>query len=91
MQNKLWFLEQDVTSTLYHAKIGPSSDAFVRAITGFTLHNPWHHPLCHAGKFVTSNIDKVVDGVPSLQKQIPFFSCQDCSSGKMTTRIRGYN
>ena len=91
MRNKLWYSEYDITSTVYREKIGPSSDAFVRAVTGPTLHNLWHHRLCHARKFVTDNIDKVVDGVPSLRKRNPFFSCHDCSAGKMTDQLRGYN
>ena len=91
MINKLWYIEQDITSTVYRAKIGSSSDAFVRSVTGSTLHHLWHHRLCHSGTFVTNNIDKVADGVPSLKKRNPFFSCGDCSSGKMTEKIRGYN
>ena len=91
MHNKLWYIDQDVASTVYRAKIRTCSDAFVHAINGTTLHNLWHHRLCHAGKFVTDNIDKVVDGVPSLRKRNPFFSCWDCSSGKMTQKIKGFN
>ena len=74
MHNKLWYIEQDIASTVYRAKIRTCSDAFVHAINGTTLHNLWHHRLCHAGKFVTDNIDKAVKGVPSLRKRNPFFS-----------------
>ena len=79
MINKLWYVEQDITSTVYRAKIGSSSDAFVRSVTGSTLHHLWHHRLCHSGTFVTNNIDKVADGVPSLKKRNPFFSRGDCA------------
>ena len=74
MRNKLWYLEEDIRSTVYRAKIGHSSDTFVRAITGSTLHKLWRHRLCHAGKFVTDSIEKVVDSVPSLRKRNPLFS-----------------
>ena len=60
-------------------------------VTGSTLHNLWHHRLCHAGKCVTDNIDKVADGVPSLRKRSPFFLYNDLSRGKMTNQIRGYS
>ena len=91
MRNRLWYLEQDITSTVYRAKIAFASDAFVHSMYGSTLHNLWHHRLCHAGQFATFNIDKVVDGVPSLRKRNPFFSCHDCSKGKMTAKIKGSN
>ena len=55
--NKLWYIEQDITSTVYCAKIGISSDAFVRSVTGSTLHHLWHHRLCHSETFMTNNID----------------------------------
>ena len=91
MNNKLWYINQDIESTLYRAKIRTASDAFVHSVTGSTLHHLWHHRLCHAGKFVTDNIATVADGVPSLKRRNPFFSCGDCSSGKMTDMIKGYN
>ena len=68
-----------------------ASDAFIHKVTGSTLHNLWHHRLCHTGKFATDNIDKVADGVPCLRIRNPFFSCQHCSDGKMTIQKRGYN
>jgi len=77
--------------TLYHSKFGTSSDAFAHSVTRLTLHNLWNHRLCHAGRFVTDTIAKVANGVPSLKKYNPFFSCGDCSSGKMTQQIKGYN
>ena len=76
---------------IYRAKINESSDASVRAITGSTLYNLWHHCLCHAGKFSTDNIAKIADGVPSLQSYNPFFSCDDCTCGKFTNMIKCYN
>jgi len=79
MCNKLWYIDQDVASTLYCSKIGTSSNAFVHSVTRSTLHHLWYHRLCHA------------DGVPSLKKRNPFFSCGNCSSGKMTQQIKGYN
>ena len=90
MRNRLWYFDQDASSTLYRAKIASSSDAFVHAIHGSTLHHLWHHRLCHAGVAVTDHIDKVVLGVPSLRRRNPLFSCQDCSSGKMTTQKKGH-
>ena len=90
-RNRLWYLEQDITSTFYHSKIATASDAFVQSVTGYTLRNLWHHRLCHAGQFATFNIAKVADGVPSLRKRNPFFSCNDCSRGKMTDQIKGSN
>ena len=74
MRNCLWYLEQDISSTIYRSKIATASDSFVHAVTGSTLHNLWHHRLCHSGQFVTNHIDKVIDGVPSLHKRNPFFS-----------------
>ena len=74
MRNRLWYLEQDITSTIYRSEILTTSDSFIHAVTGSTLHNLWNHHLCHAGKFVTDNIDKVVDGVPSLYKRNPSLS-----------------
>jgi len=91
MRDRLWYLEQDIFSTLYRSKITTASNTFVHPVTGSTLHNLWYHSLYHAGQFVTNNIDKVVDGVPSLRKRKPFCSCHDCSSGKMTKNIRSYN
>jgi len=91
MRNKLWYISQDVASTIYHAKINESSDAFVRTITGSTLHNLWHHRLCHAGKFATDNIAKIADGISSLRSHKLFFSCNDCTPGKFTNMIKGYN
>ena len=91
MHNKLWFFEQDISSTLYRSKMATDSDAFIHKVTCSTLHNLWHHRLCHTGKFATDNIDKVADGVPCLRARNPFFSCQDCSDGKMTQQKRGYN
>jgi len=91
MQNKLWYIDQDVALTLYRSKSGTSSDAFVHSVTRSTLHHLWHHCLCYAGRFVTDNIVKVADGIPSLKKRNPFSSCGDCSSEKMTQQIKGYN
>ena len=79
MRNKLWYTDQNVTLTLYHSKIGTSSNAFVHSVTELTLHHLWHHCLCHAGRFITDNIAKVTDIVPSLKKRNPFFSQQDGS------------
>ena len=42
-------------------------------------------------KKITDNIEKVVDGAPSLRKRETFFLCWDCSSGKTTQMIKGYN
>ena len=67
------------------------SEAFVHAVTGSTLHNLWHHHLCHSDKFCTDNIDKVTDGAPSLCTQNPFFPCHDYNAGKTTAKIKGYN
>ena len=50
MHNRLWYLEQDITSTLYRSKIATASNDFVNRVSGSTLHNLWHHRLCHAGK-----------------------------------------
>ena len=91
MKNKLWYIDQDVTSTVYRSKINSSSDTFVHSVSGSTLHHLWYHYLCHVGKFVTDNITKVADGVPSLKKRNLFFVCGDCSNGKMTNKIKGYN
>ena len=91
MHNRLWYLDEDITSTLYRSKIATASDDFVNRVSGSTLHNLWHHRLCHAGKYATDHIDKVTDGVPSLRKRSPFFSCNDCSRGKMTSQMKGYN
>ena len=84
MRNKLWYLEQDITSTVYRANIGPSSDAFVRAVTGSTLHNLWHHRLCHAGKFVTDNIGKgiTIDDVSGGGNVPPLHSFRSGRVGK---------
>jgi len=89
--NKLWYLEQDITSTLYRSKIATASNLFFHLVTGSTLHNLWHHRLFHTGTFITDNINKVVDGVPSLRKRNPFFSCHDCFKEKITAQIRDYN
>ena len=86
MRNRLWYLDQDIASTVYRSTIATASDTFVNRMTGSTLHNLWHHRLCHAGQYVTDHIDKVTDGVPSLRKRNPFFSCTDCSRGKMTSK-----
>ena len=73
------------------SQISTATGAFIHAVTGSILHNLWYYRLCHAGKFLIDNIDKVVDGVPSLYKRNPFFSCHDCSKVKITHQIRGYN
>ena len=91
MRNKLWYFEQDISSTLYRSKMATESDAFIHKVTGSTLHNLWHHCLCHTGKLATDHIDKVADGVPCLRARNPFFSCQNCSDGKMTAKIKNYN
>ena len=91
MQNKLWFFEQDISSTLYRSKMATDSNAFFYKVTGSTLHNFWHHRLCHTGKFATDNIYKVADGVPCLRTCNPFFSCQNYYHGKVTTKIKGYS
>ena len=83
MRNKLWYLKRDVTSTVYRAKIRSSSNTFAKAITNSTLYNLWHHCVCYAGKFATNHIDEVDNSIPSLRKRSPFFSCSDCSKGKM--------
>lgn len=90
MRNKLWYILQDTASTIYRAKITSLSFAFIRAVSGTTLHNLWHHRLCHAGKFCTNNIDKVADGVPCLKRRNPLFSCHAWNSGKMTKQIKGH-
>ena len=41
--DKIWYLERDITSTLYQVNIGTSSNAFVRAITRSALNNICHH------------------------------------------------
>ena len=74
MYSKIWYLEQDITLTAYHSKIGPSNDSFIRAVTSSILHNLWNPRLYHAAKVVTINIDKLFDGIPSLRKIKPFFS-----------------
>ena len=91
MHNKLWYIDQDVTSTVYRATIDTASDSFTHSVTGLSLHHLWHHRLCHAGKIIMDNIAKAIDGVPSLKKRNTFFSCGDCSSAKMTDQIKGYN
>ena len=55
------------------------------------MHNLWYHILCHAGKFVTDNIDKVVERVPSFKARNPFFSFHACSKVKITQNMKGYN
>ena len=77
MIKKLWYIAQDTTSIVYRAKIRSSSEAFVRSVTGSTIHHLCHHRLCHPGSFTTNHIDKVADGVPSLKNRNPFFSCGD--------------
>ena len=57
---------------VYRAKIGPSSDAFLRLVTNSTLYHMWHHRLYHPGQFMTDNVDKAADGVLSLKPQNPF-------------------
>ena len=91
MRNKLWYLEQGVTSMGHRAQIRFSSDTFVRAITGSTLHKLWHYRLCRAGKLVTDHLDEVADSVSFLRKRNFFFSCLNCSKGKITSRMWGYN
>ena len=88
MRNQLWYVEQDISSMLYRAKMTTESEAFVHAVTGSTLHNLWYHRLCHRGKFCTENIDKVTDCVPSLRTRNLFFSCHDCNAGKVTAKIK---
>ena len=87
VRNKLWYINQDATSTIYRAKIGQSSDAFVRSIIGSTLHHLWHHMLNHPGQLATDNVNMVVDRVPSLRTRNPFFSCNDCTRGKFTQTL----
>ena len=91
MRNKMWYILQDTASIIYQAKIASSSDTFFCAVSGNTLHNLWHHRLCHAGKLCTDNIDKVADGVPCLKRRNPLFSCHACNSGKISEQIKGYN
>ena len=67
------------------------SNALVQKVTGSTLHNLWHHHLCHIGKFATDNVDKLADSVPCLLARNPFFSCQNCSDGKTTTKNKVYS
>ena len=67
MVNKLWYITQDTASNQYCSQVQECSEAFIKSVSGTTLHNLWHHRLCHAGQFVCDNIDKVVDGVPSLK------------------------
>ncbi len=67
MHNKLWFIEQDIITTRNRNRINTFSDDFVHSVSGTTLHNLWHHRLFHAGNFVCSNIDDVVDGVLNLR------------------------
>ena len=88
MENKLWYIDQDVSSTIYRSKIATSSAAFVHSVTGSTLHHLWYHHLCHTGEFVNKNIPQVADGVPSFKQRNPFFSCGDCSSRKMMKKIK---
>ena len=90
-KKKLWYVSQDAATTIYSSKIDASSDTFVWAITCTNFNNIWHHRLCHTGNFVTDKIDKVVNGVPCLRSRNPFFSCNDCSCGKTTAQIKGYN
>ena len=82
VNNRIWYLKQEITSIVYRAKIGISSDAFFHTVTRSTQHNLCHHHLFHAGNCATDNIDDVVDGISSLHKRNPFFSCGDCSIGK---------
>ena len=51
MHNKIWFVLQDAASTICRAKIGAASDVFIRVVSGTTLHNLWHHRICHACTF----------------------------------------
>ena len=90
MHNKLCFITQDTHTTRNHNKINSLSDNIINSVHGSALHNLWHHRLSHAGNFVTSNIDKVTNGVPNLRNKNPLFSCKHCSSGKTTKQIRGY-
>ena len=76
---------------MHRSKINTLRSTFIHSITGSGLHHLWHYRLCHAGKFVTDNIAKVTDRVPSLKRRHTFFSCDDCSSGKMTNQIKGYS
>ena len=39
MHNRLWYLDQDITSTQYRSKIATASDDFVNRVSGSTLHN----------------------------------------------------
>ena len=91
MQNKLWYIDQDVTSAVYRSKINLSNDTFIHSVYGSTLCHLWHHCLCHTSKFFTDDIAKLADGVPLLKMRNPFFSCGDCSSSKITDKIQGYN
>ena len=91
MRNKLWYIEQDVSSTIYRAQIEEASGAFAHTINGSTLHSLWHHRLCHAGKFACDNVEKVADDVPFLRSRNTFFSCKDCSARRMKNKIKGFN
>ena len=90
MRNRLWYFDQDASSTIYRSKIATVSAAFIHAVHGSTLHHLRHHHLCHAGSAVTDHINKVVLGVPNLRRKNPFFSCQHGSSGKMTMQKKGH-
>ena len=46
MRNRLWYFDQDASSTIYRSKIASTSYAFIHAVHGSTLHHPCHHRLC---------------------------------------------
>ena len=88
---KLWYISQDINSTIYCAKINKASDAFVHAVTGTIMHNRWPHWLGQAWKFATDYIDKFANDVTSLRSHSPFFSCQRCSKVKINKMTKGFN
>ena len=90
MINNLWFVEQDMTKTLYRASVQNTNSAFISAVNSSTLHHLWHHRLGHPGKTITDNVHKSCDGVPRLTLRNPFHHCDACSHGKMTKMIKDH-
>ena len=92
MHNRLWFIEQDVLSSIYRASAQNETSTFIASVNGSALHALWHHRLGHPGDFITTNAHKSCNGIPNLTKnKHPFFACGSCAHGKMTKMIKGFN
>ena len=82
MKNKLWYKHPNLHDI--DQKIFLLDKSIIRRLTGTTIHNVWHHRRGHPGTFITDQVDKSVDGIPSLKHRHPQFHCESCSKGKMT-------